>query len=60
MRTLKRRLDMPRPNMYRPMPLTPCSALSVTLTRDMSRPMARPTRAAARTPSQRLPVVRAT
>ena len=59
-RTLNRRLDMPSPNMYRPIPLTPCSAFRVTLTRDMSSPRARPTSAAARSPSQRLPVVRVT
>ena len=54
---LKSRLERPRPNKESPIPLMPCSAWRVTLTSDMSRPIKIPTRAAARTPSQRLPVV---
>ena len=57
---LNSRLESPKPNMYRPMPLMPCSALSVTLMNAMSRPMRTPMSAPANSPNQRFPVFRAT
>ena len=53
---LKSRLDSPRPNIYNPMPLIPCSAFRVMLMKDISRPINRPTRAATSRPNHRLPV----
>ena len=52
--------ERPNPNMNRPMPLMPCSALSVTLMTDISRPINTPTTMATSRPSQMLPVIRTT
>ena len=46
-RVRKSRLDSPSPNRCRPMPLMPCSALSVTLMTDINRPINNPTTIAA-------------
>ncbi len=51
---LNNKLESPSPNMYRPMPLIPCSALRVTLMNDISKPINNPTTIAASNPNQML------
>ncbi len=55
-----RTLVSPRPNRKMPIPLMPCSALSVTLTNAVTRPMTRPMPSPTAVASTRLPVLAAT